>query len=104
MNNTKLYPLLFIPEPHEKVWGGDRLKNILNLEFSTEDYPGLTGKDPIGESWEISGMLNDSSVVENGFFAGDTYYMGFYHSYYENKKLARGNYIYKFSDNQFYIQ
>lgn len=69
MNNTKLYPLLFIPEPHEKVWGGDRLKNILNLEFSTEDYPGLTGKDPIGESWEISGMLNDSSVVENGFFA-----------------------------------
>lgn len=69
MNNKKLYPLLFTPEPHEKVWGGNRLKRVLGIEFSIDDYPGLTGKDPIGESWEISGMTDDSSVVENGFFA-----------------------------------
>ncbi len=69
MNNTKLYPLQFISEPHEKVWGGNRIKEILNIEFSAEDYPGLTGKEPIGESWEISGMIDDSSIVENGFFA-----------------------------------
>lgn len=58
-----LYPLKFKPIFLEKIWGGTRLKTLLNKEIGSLDN--------CGESWEISGVEGNISVVENGFFAGN---------------------------------
>jgi len=58
---TKLYPLKFQPILKEKIWGGKKLKSILNKE---SDLPN------IGESWEISDVEGDTSVVSNGCLEG----------------------------------
>jgi len=57
------YPLKFKPILKEKIWGGKKLKKVLNKESNAEN---------LGESWEISGVVNDISVVENGSLAGRT--------------------------------
>ncbi len=59
---SELYPIKFKPIYKEKVWGGERLKNILNKT-------GATNKT--GESWEISGEGDSISIVQNGFLAGN---------------------------------
>jgi len=54
----QLYPLKFKPLLKERIWGGDKLKTIL----------GKQGKcATCGESWEISAVEKNVSVVENGF-------------------------------------
>lgn len=58
-----LYPLKFKPLYFEKIWGGNRLKTLLNKDYGT-----LLN---CGESWEISGVEGNISVVENGFLAGN---------------------------------
>lgn len=58
-----LYPLLFRPNLHSVVWGGERLKVWKGLQSD-----GL----PIGESWEVSAVPSSTSVVANGIFAGLT--------------------------------
>ena len=58
-----LYPLKFYPIVKEKIWGGNKLKNLL-------DKP--THSESIGESWEISTVKNDISIVSNGVFKGKT--------------------------------
>ena len=84
--------------------------NMLNGNIVSQESTTVKSLPSYLSLYDRSGKLkcrikvNCGYELENGFFAGYTYYMGFYHSYYENKKLARGNYIYKFSDNQFYIQ
>ncbi|MFW5687894.1 MAG: type I phosphomannose isomerase catalytic subunit, partial [Bacteroidota bacterium] len=58
-----LYPLKFKPIYKEKIWGGKRLKSLFNKDFS-----------PLancGESWELSGVSGNLSVIENGFLAGN---------------------------------
>jgi len=60
---NRLYPLKFEPIIKEKIWGGTRLKSILNKPFDSNKK--------IGESWEISGIEENVSVVENGFLAGN---------------------------------
>ena len=40
-----LYPLKFHPILKEKIWGGNKLKEVLNKSSK---------KDNIGESWEVS--------------------------------------------------
>ena len=61
MNN--LYPLKFVPICKEKIWGGEKIKNYLNKN---------TGKLPnCGESWEISGVPDEISVIFNGFLKGN---------------------------------
>jgi mannose-6-phosphate isomerase len=57
------YPLKFNPILKQKIWGGNKLKTILNKNTSLED---------IGESWEISGVKEDISVVANGALKGFT--------------------------------
>jgi mannose-6-phosphate isomerase len=57
----KLYPLTFKPIFKERIWGGTKLKDILNKSFDGNN---------IGESWELSTVANDVSVVSNGRFAG----------------------------------
>jgi len=58
-----LYPLKFKPIYFEKIWGGNRLKTLLN-----KDYKNLSN---CGESWEISGVEGNISVVDNGFLSGN---------------------------------
>ncbi len=60
----KLYPLKFIPILKEKIWGGDKLKRLLDKEVNT--------KAKIGESWEISGVEENVSIVSNGFLSGNS--------------------------------
>ena len=58
-----LYPLKFKTIFLEKIWGGNRLRTLLN-----KDYGRLPN---CGESWEISGVDGNISEVENGFLAGN---------------------------------
>lgn len=58
-----LYPIKFEPIFLEKLWGGQRIKTLLHKDF---------GKlKNCGESWEISGVEGNISVVSNGFLAGN---------------------------------
>jgi len=59
-----LYPLKFKPFYLEKIWGGNRIKTLLN-----KDYGDLQN---CGESWELSGVEGYDSVVSNGFLNGNT--------------------------------
>ena len=61
---TKLYPLKFDPLMKYRVWGGNKLETLLNKD--------VKGKDRMGESWELSGVEDDVSVVSNGFLKGNT--------------------------------
>ena len=58
MNN---YPLKFTPILKERLWGGTKLKDVLNKSIES---------DITGESWELSGVDGDISVVENGDLKG----------------------------------
>lgn len=58
---TKLYPFTFTPIFKERIWGGTKLKDYLNKPISSE----ITG-----ESWELSTVPNDVSVINNGIFKG----------------------------------
>ncbi|MGI0105776.1 type I phosphomannose isomerase catalytic subunit [Salinimicrobium sp. WS361] len=57
------YPIKFEPILKEKIWGGNKLRTILNKDSNRED---------LGESWEISGVKGDISVVQNGALKGQT--------------------------------
>ncbi|HNQ59588.1 MAG TPA: class I mannose-6-phosphate isomerase [Bacteroidales bacterium] len=56
-----LYPLKFRPIYKDKIWGGQRLKTLLNHDFSP--LPNC------GEAWLISGIEENNSIVSNGFLA-----------------------------------
>ncbi len=55
------YTLKFKPILKEKIWGGEKLKNVLNKK---------TDRTNIGESWEISDIQGDTSIVSNGILTG----------------------------------
>ncbi|MBQ4914423.1 class I mannose-6-phosphate isomerase [Maribacter sp. MMG018] len=52
-----LYPLKFHPILKERLWGGVKLKEVLNKKIES---------DITGESWELSAVSGDVSVVANG--------------------------------------
>lgn len=56
---TELYPLLMMPEFHERVWGTRDLAPI---------YSRVVGKEPIGEVW----LTGNDCKVANGPLAGQT--------------------------------
>jgi mannose-6-phosphate isomerase len=57
----KRYPLQFQPILKERIWGGTKLKTLLNKPISS---------DITGESWEISTVENEVSCIANGFYKG----------------------------------
>ncbi|RZJ65300.1 MAG: class I mannose-6-phosphate isomerase [Flavobacterium sp.] len=57
----QLYPLQFSPILKERIWGGTKLKTVLNKDITS---------DITGESWELSGVKGDVSVVSNGNYSG----------------------------------
>src|SRR6056297_1883058 len=56
-----LYPLKFKPILKERLWGGTKLKDVLNKPIDS---------DITGESWELSGVQGDISEVSNGNLEG----------------------------------
>ncbi|NJM15843.1 MAG: mannose-6-phosphate isomerase [Bacteroidales bacterium] len=58
----QLYPLKFSPILSDKIWGGAKLRDTLNK-------PTKSGR--AGESWEISGVKGNLSVVSEGFLQGN---------------------------------
>jgi mannose-6-phosphate isomerase len=60
---SELYPLKFEPILKEKVWGGNALVSRYNKVSA--------GSPLIGESWELSGVADNLSVISNGFLAGN---------------------------------
>ena len=58
-----LYPLKFNPIFKSMIWGGDKLRQYKAID---------TDQKNIGESWELSGVPGNESVVLNGEFAGRT--------------------------------
>ena len=60
---SELYPLKFETVLKEKVWGGDTLVSKYNKT--------PTGSHKIGESWELSAVAENQSVISNGFLAGN---------------------------------
>jgi mannose-6-phosphate isomerase len=61
MENFQPYPIQFKPILKERIWGGTKLKSILNKPITSA----ITG-----ESWEISTVPNDVSEVANGIYSG----------------------------------
>ena len=59
--NSNLYPLKFKPILKSIIWGGSDISKFKNIEPIQEG---------IGESWEISGVPGDISIIENGALAG----------------------------------
>ena len=55
------YPLKFQPNLKTVIWGGDKIRELKKLP----DAP-----DSIGESWELTGVPGQESVVSNGVYAG----------------------------------
>lgn len=57
----KLYPLQFEPILKERIWGGNKLKTLLEKSIIS---------NKTGESWEISTVQNEVSIVANGSLKG----------------------------------
>lgn len=57
----EVYPLIFKPILKDRIWGGTKLTTQLNKEQLTETT---------GESWEISTIPGDVSIVANGTYKG----------------------------------
>mgnify|MGYP005818785651 FL=1 len=58
-----LYPIKFQPILKDKIWGGKKLKAILNKDSNLPN---------VGESWEISDVEGDTSIVSNGNLEGQS--------------------------------
>lgn len=57
-----VYPLIFEPILKDRIWGGTKLKT----DLGKTDLPTET----TGESWELSAVEGDVSVVNNGVYKG----------------------------------
>jgi len=60
----QLYPLKFYPIYKDKLWGGTRFEELLGRKD--------VGTETCGESWEISSVQGDLSIVSNGYLKGNT--------------------------------
>lgn len=58
-----LYPLKFKPVFKDKIWGGQKIRSTLGLDFSPQPN--------CGEAWVLSGVAGCQTVVANGFLAGN---------------------------------
>lgn len=60
---NQLEPLKFNPIFKYRIWGGEQLKNKLHKSYK---------ENQIGESWELSGVSGDVSIVREGDFKGQS--------------------------------
>jgi len=61
---VKAYPLKFRPIYKQRIWGGQKLREVFD-----KDIPPF---EKIGESWELADLPNDKSVISNGELTGQT--------------------------------
>jgi len=61
---STLYPLKFKTIYKDKIWGGQKIRTYLHKDFGS--LPNC------GETWEISGVKSDVSVVADGSLAGES--------------------------------
>ncbi|MEO8233827.1 MAG: type I phosphomannose isomerase catalytic subunit [Flavobacterium sp.] len=61
--STNCYPLVFESILKERIWGGTKLQSILEKKIISKTT---------GESWEISQVTGDVSIVKNGLLKGKT--------------------------------
>lgn len=59
--SLQLYPIVFNPILKERIWGGTKLKTIFNKNITS---------DITGESWELSTVKGDVSIISNGEYKG----------------------------------
>lgn len=59
-----LYPLKFHPIFKEKLWGGQKIRTVLGKDFG--DHANC------GETWELSGVNGNISIISNGSLAGSS--------------------------------
>lgn len=55
------YPLIFEPVYIEKIWGGNRLNSVFHKDSPFKNT---------GESWEVSAVKGNTSIVKNGVLKG----------------------------------
>ena len=60
---NQLYPLKFKPIFKDKIWGGQKIRTSLGMDFSP--LPNC------GEAWVISGVEGSQTTVSNGFLKGN---------------------------------
>jgi mannose-6-phosphate isomerase len=60
---SELYPLKFEPVLKDKIWGGNALVSRYNKKPISSPLA--------GESWELSAVAGNQSVISNGFLAGN---------------------------------
>ncbi len=82
------YPIQFIPIPKKRIWGGNKLKKLFHKDFVEEN---------VGESWEVSTVENNISIVSNGTLGG----MSLQELIDKYKEAFLGNKNYKRFGNQF---
>ena len=75
------YPIKFEPILKEKIWGGNKLKEVLCKEST---------KNNIGESWEISDVEDNISIVANGPAKGASLKQLI--NYFESSLVGKKNY------------
>ena len=63
MSTYNIPPLKFRPILKSAIWGGEKIAPLKGIE---------TDQKQIGESWEISGVKGNESVIANGPDAGQT--------------------------------
>ena len=59
---VKAYPLKFRPIYKQRIWGGQKLREVFEKD--------LPAGEKIGESWELADLPEDKSVIANGELAG----------------------------------
>ena len=64
MHEIPLYPLRFEPIYQYRLWGGQRLADLLSMP--------IPSGEPIGEAWILSDRDDHQSVVANGPLTGQT--------------------------------
>ena len=57
------YPMMFEPILKDRIWGGEKLHTVLGKQQIS---------DSIGESWEISNVPDNVSLVSNGGYKGQS--------------------------------
>lgn len=56
-----LYPFKLRPLFMEKIWGGQKIRSILNIDFGSISN--------CGEAWLLSGVEGNPTIVDNGYLA-----------------------------------
>ena len=60
---NELYPMKFKPLFKDKIWGGNRMKTVLGMDYSP--LPNC------GEAWVLSGVAGSGTLVSNGLLNGN---------------------------------